>query len=958
MRKKLRPTSFLVAAALLGLTGLARADDGAAVRGRVTDTQGRPLANVEVIAQATTLPGRATTQTTATGHYTLHALPDGDHVLTFQRENLVVHKVSASVAPGELVSLDVTLVPEAGASGKPEPIVVTIQDRQAFIRHPFVTITHRRDRLEMLPILGSASSALELGPGTTTASVFPAGVWLDDRPVTLAWPDRRGTLPMDFGRASLAEVTLIRAGAPIDLGPAEGGAVQIAPRRGADQLNGSVQLVGGVAGAQADRATTGRNTTNALGALEATFGGPLVSGQTWFFTSFETQREHFDEQTSLSGTAFESQRRDNTFFGRITHRFGSQHRIDGSFSRVGAASRQALFGDWRVADVTAAATDDAVHAMWAVRTSSQLGRATFLELGATGEGISLEAPAQADTSLAAFTPIVDLPIRAGYGAQRGCIGCDPGERSVVTGRAVLHHLLGFGDQSHDLTAGYEAGRSRVRPAPETGARRELLASRTITSADAPVPVLVPNGSSAIAWFPSTDSDLEGGSHAVFVGDRWRSAGNLTVDAGVRIGWWRLTAPNGANVLSEWALDPRVQVAWEPPGTHEWRWTGSFAQYASGLPWRNDDLSLATETSWRLVQYGGPPINAGGAVFSTPDTLAQVAAWFAAAGGTGMAPAAATVPGITTVALERSRAPQTTELAAGLGGRLGRVELRTDLVWRTGGALRARMVTPGVFSIDELGQAIDTGVPERREGLWRKSAELTVQTLYRAGIQASGGMSYTLSRLWGTADDRLGDDPSQLLPFGYPAYFDEAWAAPVGDLRLDRRHRVQLWALGQPIENESIGRVTVSLLLRLESGAPYGAVGWIDTRPFVTNPGVRQPPAAVPYYFTARDAFRSDGMQRIDLSFQFARPVPGLLRGEWFVRADVLNLFNDTAVLDPWRDVVVVTALQDPSRLAPFNPFVDLPVEGVHWSRDTRLAGDSDALRTLRRSFRWFVGIRF
>jgi hypothetical protein len=264
----------------------------------------------------------------------------------------------------------------------------------------------------------------------------------------------------------------------------------------------------------------------------------------------------------------------------------------------------------------------------------------------------------------------------------------------------------------------------------------------------------------------------------------------------------------------------------------------------------------------------------------------------------------------------------------------------------------------MFSADELGQAIDTGVPQRRDGLWRKSAELTMQAHYRIGLQASAGAAYTLSRLWGTADSRLGDDPSQILAFGYPEYFDEGWAAPAGDLRLDRRHRIQMWAIGQPIESETTGRLTVGLLWRIESGTPYGFAGWIDPRPFVANPGVTQPPAAVPYYFTDRDAFRSDGLGRVDLSVQFARPVPGLLRGEWFVRGDILNLFNDTATLDPWRNAVVVTALQDPARLAPFNPFVDQPVEGVHWMRDTRFPSDTSPLRTLGRSFRWFAGIRF
>ena len=951
-------TSLLVAVTLIALPSVGRADDGASIRGRVTDHQGGPLANVEVIAQATTLPGRVTTRTAATGHYTLRALPDGEYVLTFQRENLVVHKITAAVAPGELASIDVALVAEGSASSKPAPIVVTIQDRQTFIRHPLIAVTYRRDRLEMLPLLGSAASALEPGPGAITASGFQPGVWLDDRPVTLAWPGRRGALPIDFGRASLAEITATRAGAPIDLAPAEGGAIQIAPRRGADQWNGSAQLVGGAAGAQADQFAGGRAATNALGTVEATLGGPIARGQTWFFTSFQTERTNFDDQTALIGAPFESRLRHETLFGRVTHQFGTQHRIDGSFSRVGAASRQALFSDWRVADVTAAATDDAVHAMWAARTSSQLGSSTFLELRATGEGISLDAPAQADTSLAAFTPVVDLPARMGFGAQRGCIGCDPGRRSVLTGRAVVHHLLGIGGQSHDLTAGYEVGRYRLRPAAETGARIEMLTSRTIVSGNVPVPVLIPNGSSAIAWFPSMDADLDGGSQAFFAGDRWRSIANLTVDAGVRVEWWRLTAPNGANVLNEWALSPRVQIAWEPPGTHEWRWTASFAQYASGLPWRTDDYSLALETAWRRSLYGGPSLNNAGADFTTAEALARAAQWFQSVGGVTQPSSAAIVPGITTVALERSAAPRTTEWATGLGGRLGRTELRTDVVLRSSGGLRGRTVTPGVFSVDESGQPVDTGTPGRLDRLWRKSAELTLQALYRAGIQGSGGIAYTLSRSWGTADGRLGDDPSQRLALGYPAYFDEAWAMPVGDLGADRRHRFQLWGVGQPIDNETLGRLSVGLLIRLESGTPYGAVGWIDTRPFVTNPGVQQPPAAVPYYFTARDAFRTETRSRADLSVQFTRQVPGLLRGEWFVRADLLNLFGSTAPLDPWRDVVVVTALQDPSRLATFNPFAQAPVEGVHWARDDRFPGDAGSRQTLGRSFRWLVGFRF
>jgi hypothetical protein len=698
-----------------------------------------------------------------------------------------------------------------------------------------------------------------------------------------------------------------------------------------------------------------RGTNNALAGIEGSVGGRVVRGQTWFFTALKTEVTAFDEETALAGSPFESRQRTTTLFGRVTHQIGTQHRLDGTLSRVGVGSRDALFDHWRVADPGAATTDDTAHFVWSARLASQVGQATHVELRANGENLSQEAAAVESPDLAVVAPILDLPLRTGYGGRRGCLGCDPSRRSVVTVRAAVNHLLSMDGQSHELTGGYETSGHRYRPVLDVDGRFELLASRTDVANGAPVPVLVPNGSSALAWFPNMDSDLDGRTHALFVGDRWRNLSGLTVDAGLRLEWRSLAAANGADVLNDWALSPRVQVAWAPTGPDAWMLTAAFSQYAGDLPWRAEDLSLATAPAWRFVEYGGPPLNAGGPVFSTPDTLALAAAWFAASG---RVPSGSIVPGVSTVAAERSRAPQTTEWAAGVGRRLDRVELRTDLVYRTSGALRARLVTPGATVLDELGQPVDTGVPEPRDDLWRRNVDVTVSVSYRAGIQAQGGASYTISRLWGTADETVTDDPSQRLAFGYPQYFDADWATPAGDLRSDRRHRAVLWGTGQPIENDTLGRLTVGFLWRLESGGPFGSVGWIDTRPYVANPGVSQPPAAVPYYFTARDAFRVNVFHRVDLSVQFARPVPGRLRGEWFVRGDLLNLFNGVVPLDPWRDAVAVTALQDPTRFAPFNPFVEQPVEGVHWARDTRLESDSRALRTLPRSFRWLVGVRF
>ena len=68
----------------------------------------------------------------------------------------------------------------------------------------------------------------------------------------------------------------------------------------------------------------------------------------------------------------------------------------------------------------------------------------------------------------------------------------------------------------------------------------------------------------------------------------------------------------------------------------------------------------------------------------------------------------------------------------------------------------------------------------------------------------------------------------------------------------------------------------------------GAVGAVNTVPFVTNPGYVAPSGDNPngwsYYFTARDAFRTEGSNRTDLTLNYAYriPAPGRLIEVFFV----------------------------------------------------------------------------
>ena len=86
------------------------------------------------------------------------------------------------------------------------------------------------------------------------------------------------------------------------------------------------------------------------------------------------------------------------------------------------------------------------------------------------------------------------------------------------------------------------------------------------------------------------------------------------------------------------------------------------------------------------------------------------------------------------------------------------------------------------------------------------------------------------------------------------------------------------------------------LTTLSSGVPYGASGPVATQPYVNNPGYLTPPSntggnAVTYFFTARDAYRTEGERRTDMAVNYNFKVPGGRNTQLFAQLQVINLFN-------------------------------------------------------------------
>jgi len=217
---------------------------------------------------------------------------------------------------------------------------------------------------------------------------------------------------------------------------------------------------------------------------------------------------------------------------------------------------------------------------------------------------------------------------------------------------------------------------------------------------------------------------------------------------------------------------------------------------------------------------------------------------------------------------------------------------------------------------------------------------------------------------------------------YPEYKEASWNFPDGDLQVDQRHRARLYVnYGVP----KLNGLVLSVLQTLESGVPYGASNLnatnkngVDPRPYVTGaPDYVNPPSgqSTIYFFTPRDAYRTEGQKRTDLAVNYAfdmKSVRAMSKLQLFAQAQIINVWdqsqlcgcgqsvflNGGSVTQTNIDTTVRTAVTT-SALKTFNPFVDTPVEGVNWAKGPAFGTARNRFAyTSPRQFRVSFGVRF
>jgi hypothetical protein len=454
--------------------------------------------------------------------------------------------------------------------------------------------------------------------------------------------------------------------------------------------------------------------------------------------------------------------------------------------------------------------------------------------------------------------------------------------------------------------------------------------------------------------------------SVYVNDTWRISNRMTLNLGLRYDANNGTDAGGAEVVTGTRWSPRLGLSWDLAGDGKWIFNAGIGRYTSAIMYT---IANAGTSGGRPVEitylYTGPPVSAS-ELGSNELALEAVFDWFFNVyGGLGnpdnffLPPV---VPGLTPVIGDDLGSPYVDEISLGVAVRFGgNGVLRADYVHREYGDFYAAETIPNRWVESPLTGPLDLTVYQNEDNLLeRKYDGLLTRIQYRIGDRWSFGGNWTWSHALGNWDgESAGDSAFAGDVTEYQEYKDPRWSSPRGNLTVDQRHKLRLWAIWDVLSSLRHD-LSISLLQSYFSGRPYSAVGVVDNSlglEYVENPGYVSPPSLLDYYFSARGEFTTDAVTRTDLGLNYSFFIPsGSRYVELFVQPEVLNLFNELGAVGV--DTTVFTSQSDPG-LEIFNPLADVPIEGVHWRKGEDFGKPiREGHFQLPRTFRVSVGVRF
>ena len=945
------------------------------ISGRVLDAGNLPTPGVTVTITSPRLQGERVTVTSEQGDYIFRLVPPGPYTIGFRLSGFADQRETRQVAAGEPVVVNVTLRPATVS----ENVVVTA-DANAFTNTVQAATSISQELLSSLPTARTLLSAVNLAPAvhltgpSNAVSIHGAmsfenvfmlnGVQIQD--------NLRGTPFTLFIEDAIQETTIATSGVSAEYGRFTGGVVNAITRSGGNEVSGSFRTTFTNDSWRTSTPFGEPKTDKTVPTYEFTVGGPIVRNRTWFFGAGRFFDQVAARETGFTRIPYEFSSNEKRLEGKVTQKIGMDQTVRASYTGIRRNDVNSAYPSAaEIMDLASLKSPSLPQDLVSIHYSGVFGPRFALEGQFSSRQFTFKNDGALTTDLIDGTVMQDNQTGARWWSPSFCGVCTPEQRDntniVVKGSYFLSNKSG----AHNVVFGYDTFNDRLTAENhQSGSDYHFWVSGSIDDNGTVYPIVANDFSSFFVWWPILESSLGTNfrTHSLFVNDEWRASNRLTLNLGLRFDKNHGEDATGGLVANDSAFSPRLGVVWDPKGNGRMSLHGSYGRYVAGIS--NNIASSASPGGQPAVLayfYTGPNINTNPAapLVSTSAALGQAFDWFFANGGTNRAPFVANIPGVATQIRESLRSAHADEFSAGVSHQIGsRGSIRVDVVTRQYGDFYTDRIDTTTGQVtDSQGQVFDLALVENTDAVSRQYAALVAQGTYRWNTRLQLGGTYTLSRLWGNVNgENANSGPITSGILSYPEYVDPAWNSPEGDLLADQRHRARIWANVEVPFWSSLGRLSVGLLQQMESGTPYGALGGVRTAEFVPDLGYETPPDSVTYYLKARDAFHTEAMYRTDVALNYSYKLSGARSPEIFAQFQLRNLFNQFSVNNLASGAInttVLTAVDDPSRFAAFNPFTETPVQGTHWDYGSQFGkAVGAAAYTVPRTFLMSVGVRF
>ena len=942
--------------------------------GRVT-AEGEGLAGVTVSVSSPTLQGHRVVMTKAPGDYLFPGLPAGTYTVKFTLGGYRTIEQEIKISAAQEPVLDAVLSPEVieaeiEVTGRYETVATTFTGAE----------TVQQEVQEALAISRSVESAVSLTAGTANTGPQRQAVVSGSQSfenlymmngIVLNETIRQQPSSI-FIEDAVQETTVLTTGVSAEYGRFSGGVINTITKSGGNRFTGSLRV--GLDNDSWSAATP--LTTSQIDTIrqtyEATMGGYFWRDRLWFFAAARDRTFDRSRQTYVTQIPFVQTFDDSRFEAKLTGSVSQAHRFTATYNRRDWPYTNGEFSgmpamDLRSLDPLYGLENEAL----ALTYDGVLSDTVYAEAQFTQHDYTLFDVGGDDPSLTGGTPILDYLLSGSFHAPFFCgVPCRDEERDNRNALVKISWFLSTDSSgTHDLVFGIDSFSNRVLYDNHQSASDYQIWTLYPHdfSTGTPLMNMMPFAS-LVAYRgvldPAQRTDFR--TDSAYLNDTWRVSNRLTLNLGLRYDANDGTDAGGVKVVTGDRWSPRLGFSWDLRGDGTFILNGSAGRYTSAVMYT---IANAGTSGGRPVEitylYTGPPVSAS-ELGSNEAALEAVFDWFFNTYGGLDNPAniflPPIVPGLTPQIGEDLASPYVDELSIGFAIRLGaRGVIRSDYVHREYRDFYAGETIPNRWVESPLTGPLDlTLYHNENDLLERKYDGLMTRLQYSFGDRWSVGGSWTWSHALGNWDgESAGGSAFAGDVTEYQEYKNPRWSSPRGNLAIDQRHKIRLWAIWNAVATHR-QNLSISLLQSFFSGTPYSAVGISDNSlglESIENPGYITPPSLLDYYFSGRGEFTTDAITSTDIALNYSFFIrAGSRELELFVQPEILNLFNEQATVGV--DTTVLTSESDPT-LQLFQPLTETPEEGVHWRKGEHFGQPTrEDHHQQPRTFRVSVGLRF